>query len=132
MIFDLFEKRIPPYPSNEPTLPPKGFFAFLWACTRGMRGWISLLTLTSALLSVYEAFLFAVMSRIVDWLSTTPAAQLWQVHHGSLTGIAVILLMSIALLALHTLVMHQVLAINFPMRMRLVFHRLMLGQSMSF
>ena len=88
MIFDLFEKRIPPYPSNEPTLPPKGFFAFLWACTRGMRGWISLLTLTSALLSVYEAFLFAVMSRIVDWLSTTPAAQLWQVHHGSLTGTA--------------------------------------------
>ncbi len=47
-------------------------------------------------------------------------------------GIAAILLGSIGLLALHTMVMHQVLAINFPMRMRWVFHRLMLGQSMSF
>ncbi len=132
MIFDFFERRVPPYPTAEPALPPKGFFAFLWACTQGMRGWIGLLTLTSALLSVYEAFLFAVMSRVVDWLSSTPTAELWQMRQGSLTGIAVILLMSIVLLGLHTMVMHQVLAINFPMRMRWVFHRLMLGQSMSF
>jgi ATP-binding cassette subfamily B multidrug efflux pump len=33
---------------------------------------------------------------------------------------------------MHTQIMHQVLAINFPMRLRWVFHRLMLGQSMSF
>ena len=71
MLFDFFERRVPPYPPNDPALPPKGFFAFLWACTQGMRGWIGLLTLTSALLSVYEAFLFAVMSRVVDWLSST-------------------------------------------------------------
>ena len=64
MLFDFFERRVPPYPPNDPALPPKGFFAFLWACTQGMRGWIGLLTLTSALLSVYEAFLFAVMSRV--------------------------------------------------------------------
>lgn len=132
MIFDYFERRIPPYPLNEPALPPKGFFAFLWACTAGMRGWITLLTVTSALLSVYEAFLFAVMSHVVDWLSATPAAEFWQAHQGGMVGIAGILLMSIVLLGVHTLVMHQVLAINFPMRMRWIFHRLMLGQSMSF
>ena len=97
-----------------------------------MRGWILLLTLTSAALSIYEAFLFAVMSQVVDWLATTPAAEFWQQQRGSMLGIAAILLGSIGLLALHTMVMHQVLAINFPMRMRWVFHRLMLGQSMSF
>src|SRR5574344_1043335 len=97
-----------------------------------MRGWIVLLTLTSAALSVYEAFLFAVMSQVVDWLATTPMADFWQQQRGSLLGIAAILLGSIVLLALHTMVMHQVLAINFPMRMRWVFHRRMLGQSMSF
>lgn len=127
-----FEKRIPPYPADEPQLPPTGFVAFLWSCTRGMRGWIVLMTITSALLAIYEAFLFGVMSRVVDWLSTTPMAEFWQVQRGSLLGIAAILLGSIVLLALHTMVMHQVLAINFPMRMRWVFHRLMLGQSMSF
>ena len=131
-MFDFFERRVPPYPSSDPALPPKGFFAFLWACTGGMRGWIALLTITSALLSVYEAFLFSVMSRVVDWLSTTPAAQFWELRQGSLMGIAGILLISIVLLALHTMTMHQVLAINFPMRMRWIFHRLMLGQSMSF
>ena len=131
-MFGLFETRIPPYPPAEPTLPPTGFIAFLWDCTRGMRGWILLLTLASAALSIYEAFLFAVMSYVVDWLSTTPVADFWQVQRGSLLGIAAILLGSVALLALQTMVKHQVLAINFPMRMRWVFHRLMLGQSMSF
>ncbi|MBF6631195.1 MAG: ABC transporter ATP-binding protein [Comamonas sp.] len=131
-MFGLFETRIPPYPTAEPTLPPTGFIAFLWDCTRGMRGWILLLTLASAALSIYEAFLFAVMSYVVDWLSTTPVADFWQVQRGSLLGIAAILLGSVALLALQTMVKHQVLAINFPMRMRWVFHRLMLGQSMSF
>lgn len=127
-----FEKRIPPYPTAEPQLPPTGFTAFLWDCTRGMRGWILLLTLASAAMSVYEAFLFAVMSHVVDWLATTPAANFWQVQRGSLLGIAAILLGSVALLGVQTLIKHQVLAINFPMRMRWVFHRLMLGQSMSF
>ncbi|MDH1427492.1 ABC transporter ATP-binding protein/permease [Comamonas aquatica] len=131
-MFGYFEKRVPPYPAEDPQLPPAGFIAFLWACTRGMRGWIVLLTLTSAALSIYEAFLFAVMSQVVDWLSATPMGDFWQQQRGSLLGIAAILLGSIGLLALHTMVMHQVLAINFPMRLRWVFHRLMLGQSMSF
>lgn len=131
-MFRFFENRIPPYPAAEPQQPPAGFAAFLWACTRGTRGWIVLLTLTSAALSIYEAFLFAVMSQVVDWLATTPVADFWQQQRGSMLGIAAILLGSIGLLALHTMVMHQVLAINFPMRMRWVFHRLMLGQSMSF
>src|SRR5690606_5261168 len=43
-----------------------------------------------------------------------------------------ILLGSIVILVLHTMVMHQMLAINFPMRLRWLFHRQMLGQSLSF
>ena len=74
MLFSFFENRVPPYPSTEPVPPPPGFFAFVWACTRGMRGWIGLLTLTSALLAVYEAALFAIMGHVVDWLSTVSPA----------------------------------------------------------
>ena len=132
MLFSFFENRVPPYPSTEPVPPPPGFFAFVWACTRGMRGWIGLLTLTSALLAVYEAALFAIMGHVVDWLSTVSPAGFWQAQRGTVWGIAAILLSSVLLLGLHTAVMHQVLAINFPMRLRWVFHRLMLGQSMSF
>lgn len=131
-MFRFFEKRVPPYPAQEPKVPPTGFFAFVWACTQGMRGWIGLMTLTSALLAAYEAVLFAIMSRVVDWLSAAAPAHFWTVQRGTLLGIASILLGSVLLLALHTTVMHQVLAINFPMRLRWVFHKLMLGQSMSF
>jgi ATP-binding cassette subfamily B multidrug efflux pump len=113
-------------------VPPKGFFAFVWACTQGMRGWILLLTLTSAALAAYEAALFAMMGHVVDWLATASRAHFWPQQSGKLLGLGAILLGSVLLLALHTMVMHQVLAINFPMRLRWVFHRLMLGQSMAF
>ena len=132
MIFDFFEKRVPPYPGHEPRVPPAGFFAFVWACTRGSRGWIALLTLTSALMSVYEALLFAIMGRVLDKLGGVAPADFWAQERGMVIGITAILLGSGLLLALHTAVMHQVLAINFPMRLRWLFHRLMLGQSMSF
>ena len=131
-MFRFFEKQVPPYPAQEPKVPPVGFFAFVWACTQGMRGWIGLMTLTSALLAAYEAVLFAIMSRVVDWLSAAAPADFLAEQRGTLIGISAILLGSVALLALHTTVMHQVLAINFPMRLRWVFHKLMLGQSMSF
>ena len=131
-MFSLFERRVPPYPMADPAVPPKGFFAFMWACTQGMRGWIGLLTLTSALLAAYEAVLFAIMGHVVDWLGNVPPEGFWVEQRGTIYGITAVLLASGLLLGLHTMVMHQVLAINFPMRLRWVFHRLMLGQSMSF
>jgi len=131
-IFRFFENRVSPYPSGEPQIPPRGFLAFLWLCCSGMRGWIALLTLTSALLALYEAMLFAIMGQVVDWLSSVNPAQLWQEQRSTLIGFSALLLSSTVLLSLHTQVLHQVLAINFPMRLRWLFHRLMLGQSMAF
>jgi len=131
-LFRFFENRVSPYPAGEPQIPPRGFFAFLWLCTAGMRGWILLLVVTSALLALYEAMLFAIMGQVVDWLSVISPAQLWQEQRLWLIAFAAILLASVLLLALHTQVLHQVLAINFPMRLRWLFHRLMLGQSMAF
>jgi len=131
-IFRFFENRVSPYPLSEPQIPPRGFWAFLWLCTGGMRGWIALLTVTSALLALYEAMLFAMMGQVVDWLSSVNPVQLWQEQRLTIIVFSAILLSSVLLLSLHTQVLHQVLAINFPMRLRWLFHRLMLGQSMAF
>jgi ATP-binding cassette subfamily B multidrug efflux pump len=49
-----------------------------------------------------------------------------------LLTLAGVLVASIGLIALQTILKHQTLAINFPLRMRWNFHRLMLGQSMAF
>lgn len=102
-----------PSRSKEPATPPNGFFSFVWACTQGARGWILLIALTSAALAAYEAALFAMMGRVVDWLSSATPATFGELHFGTLAGFAAILAGSVVLIALHTMVKHQVLAINF-------------------
>lgn len=131
-MFQYFENRLPPYPSTEPTLPPKGFMVFVWACTQGLRGNVMAMAGLSAAIAVYEAFLFSVLGHLVDWLSETAPADLWSGHREALWLIAGLMVASIGLVVLQTSVKHQVLAINFPLRLRWNFHRLMLGQSMSF
>ena len=127
-----FERLLPPYPDPEPDLPPKGFLAFVWRATTGLRGYIGLLALLSAGTSIYDALLFALLGFVVDWLGQVAPGQLWAERGGVLLLLAVVLLASIALVALQTIVKHQTLAINFPLRLRWNFHRLMLGQSMAF
>ena len=127
-----FERLLPPYPDPEPELPPKGFLAFVWRATTGLRGYIGLMALLSAGTSIYDALLFALLGFVVDWLGQVAPGQLWAERGGVLLLLAGVLLASIALVALQTIVKHQTLAINFPLRLRWNFHRLMLGQSMAF
>ncbi|XOT97115.1 multidrug ABC transporter ATP-binding protein, partial [Alcaligenes pakistanensis] len=73
-MLSFFERRLNPYPEQDVATPPKGFFAFIWACTKNSRGWIGLMTVTSIGLSAYEAMLFALLSFIVDWLPSIEPA----------------------------------------------------------
>ncbi|RYF33273.1 MAG: ABC transporter ATP-binding protein, partial [Comamonadaceae bacterium] len=131
-MFRFFEKLLQPYPPAEPQLPPSGFFAFVWACTHGVRGKIAAMALLTATMSAFEALLFAMLGRIVDWLGGQAPARLWDDRGTTLMWLAFALVASIAVVALQTIVKHQTLAINLPMRLRWNFHRLMLGQSMAF
>jgi ATP-binding cassette subfamily B multidrug efflux pump len=131
-LFRWFENLVSPYPENAPVAPPQGFFAFLWACSEGLRPFILGMTLCTAVIAVFEALLFAMLGRIVDWLAGVEPAQLWALHRGTLFTLAGILTASVVLVALQTILKHQTLAANFPMRLRWNFHRLMLGQSMTF
>jgi ATP-binding cassette subfamily B multidrug efflux pump len=131
-VFRWFEDRVTPYPEVAPVAPPRGFFAFLWACSEGLRPYILGMALCTAVIGAFEALLFAMLGRIVDWLANTEPSQLWVGHRQTLLLLAGILAASPLLVALQTLVKHQALSANFPMRLRWNFHRLMLGQSMSF
>jgi ATP-binding cassette subfamily B multidrug efflux pump len=125
-------KPPPPLPAAEPALPPNGFVAFLWACTSGLRGKIALAGAAHGRVSAFEALLFAMLGRIVDWLGGQVPARLWADRGTTLSWLAIVLVASIGVVAMQTIVKHQTLAINFPMRLRWNFHRLMLGQSMAF
>ena len=128
-----FERRLDPFPPDEVPPPPTGLARFLWACTRGARGYIIAFAVLSAAVSIYEAWLFSFLGQVVDLLTTwqqggEAAAQESRV----LWGMGLVMVGSIALVALRTMVQHQILAINLPLRLRWDFHRLMLRQSLSF
>ena len=131
-MFRFFESRLPPYPGAEPHLPPKDFMAFVWDCTLGLRGYVIAMAALSAAIAVAEALLFAVLGRVIDWLSGVAPHALWVERKGSILAIIALLLGTLVLVAWQTSLKHQVLAINFPLRLRWNFHRLMLGQSMAF
>lgn len=131
-LFAKFEQLVNPFPKDDIQSPPKQFWTFVWTCTAGMRSFLMIMTILTALLGVFEALLFAMMGKVVDWLGDTPPALFWGLEQHTLLVLAIILLLSTVLLGLQTLLKHQSLAGNFPMRMRWNFHRLMLHQSMSF
>lgn len=127
-----FEKLLYPFPETALKAPPHRFWAFVWAGTQGLRVHLALMTLLTAAIGAFEALLFAMMGKVVDWLTDIPPAQLWQQEGDMLLLLAAILLLSPILIGLQSFIKHQALAGNFPMRLRWNFHRLMLGQSMSF
>lgn len=131
-MFRWFENLVNPFPEQVISTPPKQFWAFVWSCTQGMRPFILGMTLLTAMIGAFEALLFAMMGKVVDTLSHIAPKDLWQQHLHDLVLLAGILLFSTVVIWIQTLLKHQTLAGNFPMRLRWSFHRLMLGQSMSF
>ena len=72
-----FEKKLHPYPDADPAPPPRGLLPFVWACTKGSRGFILWMTLLTAAIGAFEALLFGMLGSIVDWLGATDPARLW-------------------------------------------------------
>ena len=127
-----FEQRVDAFRAQGIATPPKGFFAFLWEASRDMRPFLLGMTLCTAFIGASEAWLFGLLSKVVDRLSTLPPEQLWAEGATELWWLLAILVVSPFASGLQTLLKHQVLAVNFAMRLRWDFHRLMLGQSMGF
>lgn len=127
-----FERRVDPWPDAPAQQPPNGFLRFIWFCTRGMRGLILCMTLLTGVIGAFEAFLFAMMGAVVNWLSSVPADRLWQEQGWHFLALVGILFASPLLVAIQVMCKYQGLFSNFPMRLRWNFHRHLLGQSLSF
>ncbi|MDH4310938.1 MAG: ABC transporter ATP-binding protein/permease [Gammaproteobacteria bacterium] len=131
-MFRRFENLVETYPDTEPATPPRSFFAFLWQSTAGLRPYILLMTLCTAVIGAFEAMLFAMLGQLVDWLAQVEPSQLWATERRNFLLLIGVLAASPLVVGLFALLKYQVLFANFPMRLRWNFHRLMLGQSMSF
>ena len=131
-MFRWFEKRIDPYPEQGFSQIPRTLGWFIWQSTTGSRLWVVVTGLAAALYGVFDAWLYFAMGKVVDWLSNTSPENFWSVHGGHLISFAVLLFLSILLLAINAAGKYQGLMSNFPMRLRWLFHRRILDQDMSF
>ncbi len=128
-----FENRLDPFPANPPAQPPRTLFAFCRHYTRGAEKWLLLLGLTTAGIAIAELLLYAYVGSLVDRLGASTPATFLAEEGGRLLWMA--LLVAIALPAtvlLNSLVQHQTLLGNFPMRIRWNVHRYLLRQSMGY
>lgn len=133
-LFRFFETRLPAFPETPMPLPSprEGMLKFMWACTKGLRGWLLLFMILSAGIGIYEAMLFAWIGNIVDWLGVYTPQNLWAEKGDMLLLILAVMILSPLWIALSSFIHFQTLQGVFPMQMRWRFHQRMLGQSMQF
>ncbi len=132
-LFNYLENLLDTYPKDP--LPPSQdnhLLSFIWACTQGLRGWLLAFTVVTAVTGLYMAMLYAWIGDIVDWLNAYTPSELWQTKGDKLLIMAAIVAFMPFWTMLETAIHHQIIQGNFPMRLRWVFHRHMLGQSMQF
>jgi len=131
-MFAFFERLLEPFPQHEPSTPPKGVVRFCLHYCMGAKRFILLMGIFTALIAILEVSLYGAVGELVDWLGTEPENAF---DGEGLTTIKRIGLTLVALpiaIFIQTTLMHQTLLGNFPMIVRWLSHRFLLGQSMSF
>lgn len=132
-MFSYFEKLIDPFPSEPMGRPPKTLWAFCWHYTRGVWPLLLLSAILVAAVSLMEIMLFGFLGNIVDWLSTANRETFLQEEGTQLWLMALVIVVLIpGFSAIHALLLHQSIMGNYPMIIRWLGHRYLLGQSYEF
>jgi ATP-binding cassette subfamily B multidrug efflux pump len=132
-MFRFFESLIKPFPPQEPTSPPKTLYAFCRHYSRGAEVYLIGMAIFTGLIAIMEVSLFGFLGDLVDSLNKHTPESFWTESRTELTWMATILLIGLPVAVLmHSLLMHQTLLGNFPMRIRWQAHRFLLGQSYQF
>ena len=127
-----FESRVDPFPEDIPQSVPNTFFAFVWQCSAGVRPYLLAMTLLTGVIGAFEALLFSMLGRLIDWLGDTGPERFLVEQRTHLIILAAILFGSPLVVALQAWFKYQSVQPSFPMRLRWIFHRRMLNQSLSF
>lgn len=132
-MFRWLERLVDPYPTKNLNQPlPTSFFPFVWQAAYGVRRYLLILVLCTAGAASFEALLYAKIGDLVNWLSQSQPDTFLEQHAANLTLLTVVLLANIFFASAQSLIKHQILYSNFPMRLRWRFHNLLLKQSLDF
>ncbi|NMG40188.1 ATP-binding cassette domain-containing protein [Chelativorans sp. ZYF759] len=133
MFFKWFEKRLDPFPADEPVEPPRTLVAFCLHYTKGSWLYLSIMAILVAMIAIIEVSMFAFLGNIVDWLADRDRDTFLAEEGWRLAGMSVVVLFVLpSIVLLQSLVSQQVLMGNYPMRIRWQVHRYLLKQSMTF
>ena len=89
-MFRWFEKRLDPFPPEEPVEPPKTLVAFCVHYTRGAWPYILVDAVLVAAIAIAEVWMFGFLGRIVDWLSVQNRETFLATEGWKLAGMAFI------------------------------------------
>lgn len=132
-MFSFFERLTQAFPDEIPEQPPKTIWAFCRYYTRGMWPIILTVSVLSAIIAALEVALFGFMGQLVDWFSERDRESFLATEGDTLILFgAVVLLLIPGLIVLHSTLKHQSLMGNYPMRIRWLAHRYLIGQSLGF
>jgi len=132
-MFGWFEKRLDAFPHDALVTPPRGLVAFCRHYTKGSWRWLIIMALFTTLIAVMEVSLFGFLGNIVDWLGQEDRAMFFASQSPKLILMGAVVLVLLPLgVGLHSLIIHQTLLGNYPMRIRWQMHRYLLGQSLDF
>tara|TARA_B110000208_G_scaffold181315_1_gene231925 strand:- start:1375 stop:3198 length:1824 start_codon:yes stop_codon:yes gene_type:complete len=132
-MFSYFEKQLNPYPPEIPENPPATLVAFCIHYTKGVWAWIFIMALLVTVVAAMEVLLFGFLGNIIDWLTQVDKENFLQEQGQTLFFIGAVVLIALPLFSLLlSLVSHQTIIGNYPMRIRWQAHRYLLRQSFGF
>lgn len=132
-MYQFFERLINPFPDIEPREPPRGLTAFLYHYSRPVLPWLVIMAVITAAISLVELVFLSFFGSLVDWLSASDPGGFLATHGWTLLGMGLLVVAGFPLLVLlQSLVTHQTIFGNYPMIVRWLAHRYVLGQSMTF
>jgi ATP-binding cassette subfamily B multidrug efflux pump len=132
-MFRLFETLVDPFPKAEPRTPPQALLPFLWHVSRPLAPWLAVMALLTATIAIMEVILLGFLGSLVDWLGGAERATFLAEHGWQLAGMAALILLGFPLVVLlNSLLVHQTIFGNYPMLVRWLAHRHILGQSLRF
>lgn len=133
MAFRFFERLVDPFPPPVPERSPRSVYRFCRHHARGLEPYLLLMALLSTGVAIIEVSLFNVMGQLVDLLAAQTPSTIGVDAGKQLLWLSLAILAAYPILVgLQSLLLHQTLMGNFPMKVRWMTHRYLLRQSLGF
>lgn len=131
-MYSFFEKLLNPFPDHTPSTPPNTLVGFCLHYAKGAKRYVLAMGFFTGLIAIVEVSLYGLIGKLVDWLNTQNPATILSSDTTPLWYVATALILLPLFIFIQATLMHQTLLGNFPMAIRWLAHRYLLGHSVGY